>query len=281
MVVENTGPRPKTSSDLLPRVISSLVLAPVAVGAAYLGGLWFLLFWTIASVGVLWEWLHLVAGGEGRATIVVGTAAVLLAALLMAAAGPAPAFAVALIGAAAAAAFAPRGQRGWHTAGVIYAVLMLLPPLVLRSDGQAGFAALILLFAIVWSTDIFAYFIGRALGGPRLWPAISPKKTWSGSIGGTLAAAAVGGVVATGAGVRLGIAFFGVCILLSVVSQGGDLFESAMKRRFGAKDSSHVIPGHGGLMDRLDSFAAAAIVALVIGLARGGLSSPARGLLAW
>jgi phosphatidate cytidylyltransferase len=138
-----------------------------------------------------------------------------------------------------------------------------------------------LLFAIVWATDIAAYFAGRALGGPKLMPRVSPKKTWSGALAGTVAAVLVAVAIAKSAGLAGLVAIAIMAISLSVVAQAGDLFESALKRRFGAKDSSHLIPGHGGLMDRLDGFVAAAFLAAVIGLLRGGFEAPGRGLLVW
>ena len=140
---------------------------------------------------------------------------------------------------------------------------------------------LLLLFAVVWATDIVGYFAGRAIGGAKLWPRVSPNKTWAGAITGALAAMVMGFSVAafTGAKAFVPIAF--VALLLSICSQGGDLFESAVKRRFGAKDASQVIPGHGGLMDRLDGFVAAALFALLFGLWRGGMAAPARGLMLW
>jgi phosphatidate cytidylyltransferase len=112
-------------------------------------------------------------------------------------------------------------------------------------------------------------------------PSVSPKKTWSGAAGGTLGAIAAGLLVVKIAGVQLTLALVAVTLLLSVVSQAGDLLESAVKRRFNAKDASHLIPGHGGLMDRLDGFLTAALAAALVGLLRGGLDGPARGLLIW
>jgi phosphatidate cytidylyltransferase len=141
----------------------------------------------------------------------------------------------------------------WLTAGAVYAGAAAFCPILLRADADYGLVAIFFLFAVVWVTDIAAYFVGRLFGGPKLWPAVSPKKTWS----GVLAA------------------------LLSVASQAGDLFESHLKRRFGVKDASHIIPGHGGVMDRLDGFIFAAALATLIGLARGGWSGPGRGLLEW
>jgi phosphatidate cytidylyltransferase len=137
------------------------------------------------------------------------------------------------------------------------------------------------LFVIVWLTDITAYFVGRAVGGPKLLPHISPNKTWSGAIGGTLAGMLGGVVVASQFGIRSLVAIAVIGSLLSAVSQAGDLFESAIKRKFNAKDASQLLPGHGGLMDRLDGFVAAAVAALLIGLAHGGLGAPSRGLMVW
>jgi len=133
----------------------------------------------------------------------------------------------------------------------------------------------------VWATDILAYFVGRFVGGPKLWKQVSPNKTWSGAIGGACAAIAAGLVVAHYAHLPNSLAAAGLALILSAASQAGDLFESAFKRRFGVKDAGHVIPGHGGIMDRLDGFLVAAAVAALIGIVRGGLDAPARGLLVW
>ena len=140
---------------------------------------------------------------------------------------------------------------------------------------------MLFVFAIVWVTDIAAYFTGRAMGGPKLWPAVSPKKTWSGAIGGTLGGIAAGLLVAKIAGLVVAPMMVLVALGLSIVAQAGDLLESAIKRHFGAKDASQLIPGHGGLMDRLDGFLTAAAAAVMVGLLRGGLEGPARGLLVW
>jgi phosphatidate cytidylyltransferase len=139
----------------------------------------------------------------------------------------------------------------------------------------------VFLFAVVWATDILAYFGGRTFGGPKLMPAVSPKKTWSGAVCGTLGAICCGIAGAAWFGVRDLVAIAVVALVLSVASQGGDLFESWIKRHFGAKDASHLIPGHGGVMDRLDGFWAAALVGCLIGLSRGGFEDAARGLLVW
>jgi phosphatidate cytidylyltransferase len=221
------------AGNLALRIVSAAVLAPLAVLTAYLGGWPFALFWGIAAIAVLWEWMTLVAG------------------------------------------------PGWIIAGVGYASIMATAPILLRADAELGFHAMVLVFAVVWTTDVLAYFAGRAFGGPKLLPAISPKKTWSGAIAGAL------GAVAVAVPVMVQFASFNIAaiamiaLLLSVVAQLGDLLESWIKRRFGAKDASQLIPGHGGVMDRLDGFWAAALIGCLIGILRGGLDHAARGLLVW
>ena len=185
------------------------------------------------------------------------------------------------MGTLAAAALAPSERRIWVASGVPYAGAIAVAPIVLRADSANGFLAMLFLFAIVWATDIVAYFVGRAVGGPKLMPQVSPKKTWSGALGGTAAAVALAVALAQAAALPAWFAIAMLAVVLSVVAQGGDLFESFLKRRFGAKDSSHLIPGHGGLMDRLDGFVTAGVVAALIGVARGGFESPGRGLLMW
>jgi phosphatidate cytidylyltransferase len=159
--------------------------------------------------------------------------------------------------------------------------VLLIAPVLLRNDEPFGLAAIMLLFAVVWVTDIAAYFAGRWLGGPKLWPQVSPKKTWSGALVGTGTAILAGLTVASLAGLGNWPALAILCLALSIASQLGDLFESAVKRRFGVKDAGTLIPGHGGLMDRLDGFVAAVFVAACVGLCRGGIMAPSRGLLSW
>ena len=228
-------------SNLALRVVSSLVMAPLALIVAWLGGLFFVVFWVLAASIVLWEWSRLVVHGRLRGF----------------------------------------SRIDWLAAGVGYAAVLLFAPLILRRDPVLGFAAIAFLFAVVWVTDIAAYFAGRALGGPKLWPAVSPKKTWSGAIGGTLAGIVAAILTVKLLGVSVSPMLVLVAGLLSVVAQAGDLLESAVKRHFGAKDAGSIIPGHGGVMDRLDGFLTAAAAAAMVGLIRGGLEAPARGLLVW
>jgi len=277
--------------QLAVRTASGLVLAPIAVAVAYFGGWAFVAFWGGAAVLVFLEWTGLVAGSHSRISLLPGGLSVALAAGLAGAMGNSAAgvhpmrlvlaLVVLAVGTLAAAALARHKNPVTAAVGVLYAGALALAPIVLRSDVEAGFLAVVFLFAVVWVTDIVAYLVGRAVGGPKLAPAISPNKTWSGAIAGTAAAVAVAttiGLAANLVGVgRIAMLAAG----LSVAGQIGDLFESALKRQFGVKDSSHLIPGHGGLMDRLDAFVAAAALAAVIGVGRGGLEAPGRGLLSW
>lgn len=268
-------------SNLTLRIVSALVLVPLALVSAYVGGWPFVALWTLAAIVVLWEWTTLACGAAGRTIVVVAGVALAVAGGCAGFGWFGGAFLAVAAGAVAASILAPTSVRMWVVAGVFYAAAILLGPVVLRSDPQLGVVAIVLLFGVVWSTDIFAYFAGRAIGGPKLWAAVSPNKTWSGAVAGALAAVGAAVLVAilarTGAPIALGVLAF----VLSAASQAGDLFESSVKRHFGAKDASQLIPGHGGLMDRLDGFVAAASLAALLGVLRGGFDNPAGGLITW
>jgi phosphatidate cytidylyltransferase len=266
-----------TSGDLSRRVASSVVMVVLAVAAVVIGGWAFVLFWTAAAIIIAWEWTSIVVG-DARLPLAAAVAALLAAAAAAGSGGIHVAFGALAVGAITVAALAHE-RCVWSGAGVLYAGILVLAPTLLR-EGAHGMAAMFFLFAVVWVTDILGYFVGRAVGGPRLALRISPKKTWAGAAGGALGAVVAGVVFAELTGysiIGLGLTAF----VLSLVSQGGDLIESAIKRRFGVKDASHVIPGHGGLMDRLDGFIAAAGVAVLIGIVRAGSGEAAQGLLLW
>lgn len=267
--------------ELALRVCSALVLVPLALGAAYLGGWPFAVLWGLAAMVVLWEWNSLVAGSDQRIVLTTGGASLALAIALVLTGHLLAAVIVLAISTLGVASLAPAKRRTWIAAGVPYAGALGVAPIVLRSDNGEGFLAVIFLFAVVWTTDIAAYFSGRAIGGPKLMPRVSPNKTWSGAIGGTLAAVVVALALAKVTALTGLFAIAMLAVILSICAQGGDLFESFLKRRFGAKDSGHLIPGHGGLMDRLDGFVTASVVAALIGLLRGGFEAPGRGLLVW
>jgi phosphatidate cytidylyltransferase len=268
-------------SNLALRIASSLVLAPIAIAAAYFGGIAFLAFWAVAALAVLWEWDTLVCAHDRNAVLATGAVALAASALLLAMDRAGVAVALIALGSLGVAALASKVRALWCAAGVVYAATLMIAPVLLRRDANLEFAAILFLFVIVWLTDVTAYFVGRAVGGPKLMPHVSPNKTWSGAIGGTLAGIAGGAAVAHQFGVEHVFAATVVAFVLSVISQAGDLAESAIKRQFKAKDASQLIPGHGGLMDRLDGFVAAAGAGALIGIAHGGFDAPARGLMVW
>lgn len=266
-------------ADLKHRTLSALVLVPLVIVAAYMGGAPFALLWLLAGFAALFEWAHLARLDHRRLYLALGGLALAGGAALAASGDARYAFSVVALGAAACALAVPR-QSAWAMTGVLVAASAALPVVLLRGASPLGLVAVLYLCAVVWATDIFAFFSGRALGGAKLWPRVSPNKTWSGAVGGTAAGVAAGVLVGAAAGLG-GLAALGaVALVLSMVSQAGDLAESAVKRLFGVKDASRLIPGHGGLLDRLDGFAAASLAALLLALARGA-ADPASGLLLW
>jgi phosphatidate cytidylyltransferase len=267
------------SRNLVMRVIAALILAPLAIAIAYAGGWLWILLVTLAVIGLYVEWLTIVGLAREMPVVVSGIAALAVAGLCLAIGRIDAASGVLAIG-LAAVALLTRERRNWTAAGFFYAAAAEMASVLVRLDSVKGFVALIFVLLIVWVTDIGGYFAGRGIGGPKLWPRVSPKKTWAGAAGGFAASLAVAfGFAAFDLG-KTG-ALLLLSAVLSVVSQLGDLFESAVKRRFGVKDSSHVIPGHGGLLDRLDGFVAAIIVAAIFGFLRGGADGVGRGLMVW
>src|SRR5215207_6124138 len=261
------------------RIAVAAVLIPLAVAIAYAGGwLWTALV-TLAAVGLLVEWLAIVGLAGATRVTVAGVAALAVAGLCFAIGRLDAALIVLAVGFLAVASIAPE-RRNWAGAGFLYAAAAEIGSVLVRLDPVKGFAALMFVLLIVWVTDSGGYFAGRGIGGPKLWPRVSPKKTWAGAIGGFVASLAVAAIFAA-----VGFGKSGYLMMiggaLSVVSQLGDLFESAVKRRFGVKDSSQIIPGHGGLLDRLDGFVAAIVVAAILGSLRGGADGVGRGLMVW
>jgi phosphatidate cytidylyltransferase len=267
------------SRNLVMRIAAAAVLIPLAVAIAYAGGwLWAALV-TLAAIGLFVEWLAIVGLAGATRVIVPGVAALALGGVCFAIGRLDAALIVLGIGFVAVVAIAPE-RRNWAAAGFLYAAAAEIASVLVRLDSAKGFAALMFVLLIVWVTDTGGYFAGRGIGGPKLWPRVSPKKTWAGAVGGFAASLAVaGGFAAFDLG-RIGPLLM-LSATLSVASQLGDLFESAVKRRFGVKDSSHIIPGHGGLLDRLDGFVAAVVVAALFGFLRGGADGVGRGLMVW
>jgi phosphatidate cytidylyltransferase len=267
------------SRNLLMRVAAALVLAPAAIAIAYAGGwLWTALV-TVTAIGLYVEWLTIVGTARGMPAIASGVAALAIAGLCLALGRIDAALVILVLGLAAVALLSAE-QRVWTATGFAYAAAAEIASVLVRLDQTSGFAALILILLVVWVTDIGGYFAGRRIGGPKLWPRVSPKKTWAGAIGGFAASLVVAaGFAAFGLG-KAGPLLL-LAAVLSIASQLGDLFESAVKRRFGVKDSSQIIPGHGGLLDRLDGFVAAIVLAAIFGFLRAGADGVGRGLMVW
>lgn len=269
---------PDKKSDLKLRFLSALVLGPVVLLVAWIGGLPFVVLALVTAMLFLREWLGMSGTDVNSPTAYAGYISLAFVAALAHLGYPAYALGFTLLGALSVFGISCWTISGrWAAEGLIYSGLSLWALLAIRA-GEAGREFLFFLLIVVWATDIAAYFAGRSLGGPKLWPRVSPKKTWSGATGGFAAAILLGVVAAAATGYQP-LAVLGLLAgVLSVTSQLGDLLESGIKRRFDVKDSSHLIPGHGGIMDRIDGLVAAAIAAVVLGMAFGGtLSDPISG----
>lgn len=247
------------------RILSALVMAPLALGAVWAGSPVFNVLVACAAAVMAWEWDRICRGRFSNSGKIAACA--VFAAGLLGGYAPVAALGVVWCGMLAAAAFS---RSGWLAMGALYIGVPVVALSWVREAG--GLTTLLWLLAIVWATDIGAYAAGRTIGGPKLAPRISPNKTWAGLIGGVTAAVLVGDLVLW----ITDIPHVGVLSLfsavLAAVSQIGDLFESSVKRRFQVKDSSNIIPGHGGVLDRVDGLIAAApLVALAVLAMDGGL----------
>ena len=267
--------RPGERGVLKTRALSALVMAPPALLAAWLGGPAFAALVAVAAALMCWEWSRMALGGFGVAGQVAAVGC-FLAVLLTLIHPPA---AVLLVAATTVVAVLLAGSVGsgrfWAGLGGIYIGLPSVALVWLRQEpGQGGLVVWWLLL-LVWATDIGAYAFGRVIGGPLLLPVVSPKKTWAGLLGGMVCAALVGVAMARLFGLADPVALAGLSAVGAVVAQIGDLFESWVKRRWGVKDSSGIIPGHGGVLDRVDGLLAAALAVAILTLASG------RSILIW
>jgi len=245
--------------NLLLRVVAALVLAPTTIALAYAGGWLWIALVTLASIGLYVEWLMIVGTAREMRVLVSGAVALAIVAICLAAERVDTSLLAAVLGVAAVSLLSPK-PRGWPAAGFLYAAAAEIASVLVRLDHVEGFIGLMFVLLIVWVTDIGGYFVGRGVGGPKLWPRVSPKKTWVGAIGGFAASLAVAAAFFVfdphKSDSLLMLKMERLLLLaaaLSVASQLGDLFESAVKRHFNVKDSSHLIPGHGGVLDRFDS----------------------------
>jgi phosphatidate cytidylyltransferase len=263
------------NTELKQRILSALVLAAIVLYATWMGGFPFRVVAAIIAILVYYEWSTITRLGERDFTahafawLIIG----LVAGNLL---FGDDSMSVPLLGGGVITAslltLLRRTGTWWLPGGIVYAGLSGISLAAIRGDSQVGLIATLFMFAVVWSTDILAYFVGRAIGGPKLAPRISPGKTWSGAIGGTVA----GVVIATGLAAivfsRLVLWTAAIALVLSIASQIGDLFESFIKRRFGVKDSSRLIPGHGGVMDRVDGLVFACFAAFLLTLAHAAMT---------
>jgi len=265
------------SRELQLRIASAIVMIAVVLAATWFGGLAFKIL--AAGIGLLiyyeWSTITRLAENSIRANAFgwFSMAVISLNMLFGRAELTVPLFA-GLVVTAAIPAFLRR-VSWWQPGGLFYAGLSAISLSAIRGEDSLGFIAMLFVFIVVWSTDILAYFVGRAIGGPKLAPKISPGKTWSGAIGGSVAGVIGGLLIAMAHFQDVGLWVTIVAFALSVASQIGDLFESFIKRRFGVKDSSRLIPGHGGVMDRVDGlvFACFAAFFLAIGSSAGGVGT--------
>lgn len=254
--------RPGIRSGLRERVLSAIVLVALAGAGLFSGREAFEIMVAVCGAILAWEWTRLVGQGRFGLSGIVVALAVLACGLAAAIARPGLGLALAFVGAASVLAFAAyrgRDHKRWLAVGPVYIGLPVVCLIWLRGTEGAGLAAILWLMASVWATDTGAYFAGRAIGGPKLAPRFSPNKTWAGLFGAMASSAAVGWGAASLAPDGPGEAALALAgAVLAVVAQAGDLLESGIKRRFGAKDSSALIPGHGGLFDRVDGLLTAA-----------------------
>ena len=263
------------SRELVKRIASAAVLAPVAIYLVYLGGWPFTLLVMFVAVLMTYEWARLVRGTHLNADYVIHAATAVLAVGLAGGGRPLLALAAALAGVAIAlAVVAWRGEgKRWTIIGFPYIVLPCVGLVWLRSGGDWGMLTLYWLLAVVWATDIMAFVAGRSIGGPKLAPRLSPSKTWSGLAGGVAGAALAGALTSAILGLGAGWSLAAISGTMAVIAQIGDIAESALKRYADVKDSSALIPGHGGVLDRVDGLifaAVAASLAALIGLFAGG-----------
>ncbi|MBI3446615.1 MAG: phosphatidate cytidylyltransferase [Magnetospirillum sp.] len=257
------------------RALSAIIMAPPALLAAWAGGYAFGAMIALAAGLMCWEWHRMMNGGFGLS----GRIAAIGCAIASLLAVTRPDFGLSMTALAALSSFGLGGEdrsgRVWGAFGAIYAGLPSVVMVWLRANPSGGDAIIWWLLLVVWATDIGAYAFGRLIGGPLLMPNVSPKKTWAGLIGGMISAALAGLAVSATVGAGQGAAILIAGAGIAVVAQIGDLFESWVKRRCNVKDSSNIIPGHGGVLDRVDGLLTAALAVAIMTLMTG------RSVLEW
>jgi len=260
--------------SLARRVVAALVLMPIVLGALWLGNPYWALLVAAATGLMAWEWRRLTARGAmgpiGWAMVGLATGVVLLQVIGRPELGLWVLVGGALLLGLAAGLREGRASSGWLGTGIGYVALPGFALAWLREDLQSGLATVLWLLMLVWAIDTAAYVAGKLIGGPKLIPRISPSKTWAGLAGGALGAALIGYLAARWAGQANPWPLTLLSLSLAFVEQAGDAFESGIKRHFGVKDSSGLIPGHGGILDRVDGLVAVALLVAGFVLLTGG-----------
>lgn len=261
----------KSTPELTLRILAAAILIPIVILGAWAGGIWFAFLIALVIGLAGHEWSRL-CGIENSTMVLLLSALGPLIAIAFVSFGPAAGIIVLLV------ALLIAGTRGadnlaWRVGGIVYLGLPALAILILRDDPVFGLVALATLFGVVWLTDTGAYAFGRLIGGPRLAPTISPGKTWAGAFGGLFLVIVTMFLLTHYLAVQAPIGAIALAVILSVTTQCGDLFESWVKRRFDKKDSGTIIPGHGGILDRIDGLLFAAPVMAAIVIAKGGTVS--------
>ena len=279
-VPEPVANRRRSWADLGPRLLSAAVLVALTASTLYIGGVVFAVVVGAVFALAYREWETMVTRAPLTPVGMVLIGLVALSGLIYPFVGPLGTIGV--IGVAAIVAVAMRGEAApWRVLGLVIYGAIIIAALAMRGDTMAGVWAGVYLGTVVWMTDSAAFFTGRQIGGEKLAPDISPSKTWSGAAGGL--------ALGTGAGLVVWVLvtdspwWIGLLLAatISVLGQLGDLSESAVKRHFRIKDSGDLIPGHGGLMDRLDSLTFGILLVLLVGALHAGYGAVAEGLLYW
>ncbi len=262
----------KTAKAELPlRIISALVLIGISLLATTLGGPYFLALCIVGLALIYFEFSDIVSNRSNLPLTTIGYGVILIFVLLWLFSSPelAASFAGGMIPLLCAIQFFWK-RRLWVGLGLAYAIFPFIALVCLRGSETDGLHAILLVFGCVWGADTFAYFVGRKVGGPKFAPAISPNKTWSGFVGGLAGSVLVTAIICLLLGHGFGAISVFLALVLGTVSSIGDLFESWIKRTFDRKDSGWIIPGHGGLLDRIDGLIFAAVAAWLIGWLNGG-----------
>ena len=248
------------SKELKLRIISAIVLAIIVLTITWIGGLTFTLFWAVVAILILWEFNRICSSKISFAQNIVSYISLLLIISPWIIGDYNIALIIFCVGIIVLGLWGYISNRSiWIACSLAYAALPFFAMSEMRSNSYNGLVVILLLYFCVWGADIFAYFSGRTIGGPKLAPRISPNKTWSGFIGSLVGAFFFTYIVSFSAGFEPIPIFFVIMLLIAIVSQVGDLLESGIKRRFKVKDSGALIPGHGGVLDRVDGLIVAAV----------------------